>query len=148
MPPKYSLPSSLAGIVPEAVYRRWLQRKAQAHCARDKKRGYKSASVSTYKAAIHGAVEASGGRDHYTGELMDWTLISKYQNSESKLHRHKYKAKFALLPTVDHLLAGHDSGEFVICAWRTNDAKNDLSAAEFIALCRRVVDYAEGPRGP
>ncbi len=148
MPPKYSLPNFLVGVVEEGVYLRWLKRKAQAHCVRDKKRAYKSASVSTYKAEIHRAVKACGGRDYYTGEILDWTLLSKYQNSESQLNRHNYKAGFALLPTVDHLLSGHDSVEFVICAWRTNDAKSDLSAAEFVALCRRVVEFANGARSP
>ncbi len=34
---------------------------------------------------------------------------------------------------------------FVICAWRTNDAKNDISHTEFVALCQWVVDHHSCP---
>ncbi len=143
MPSKYALPEYLAQVVSAQVYRRWLHRKAQAHAKRDRTRGYKSASVAGYKRAIQDAVVESMGVDYYTGEQLDWTLISKYRNDAAKKHRHLYKAKFALLPTVDHPVAGKGSAGFVICAWRTNDAKNDLSGQDFIELCRRVVAFAD-----
>ena len=95
-----------------------------------------------YKEAIHAAVIASLGRDAYTGEELDWSLISTYKNEDSKEGRHAYKAGFALLPTVDHHAADAVAADFRICAWRTNDAKNDLSVTAFIELCRRVVQHA------
>jgi hypothetical protein len=70
-------------------------------------------------------------------------LVSTYSNAESKAGRTAYKSQFALLPTVDHVPGADGEYDFVICAWRTNDAKNDLSHDEFVALCRRVVDYHE-----
>jgi hypothetical protein len=49
------------------------------------------------------------------------------------------------LPTVDHVNDGLGPADFRICAWRTNDAKNDQSLDEFVALCRRVIDYQGKP---
>ena len=139
MPRKYALPSFLAGVVSEQTYLRWLGRKSIAHVKRDKKRGNKTAINEAYKIAVHRAVLESGGRDHYTDERLNWSLISRYNNAESQATRRHYKAGFALLPTVDHVGDGTGAPEFKICAWRTNDAKNDLSHAEFVELCRRVV---------
>lgn len=138
------MPTFLEGVVSPEAYERWLGRKAIAHMKRDRARGHDAGKVtrSLYKEAIHAAVLVSGGLDAYTGEKLRWDLISTYDNDESRLGRHSYKAQFALLPSVDHVDAGSTEASFRICAWRTNDAKNDLSAADFIDLCRRVVDYA------
>ena len=86
---------------------------------------------------------ARGGRDAYTHELLDWSLISTYENEASRVGRHAYKASLALLPTVDHHAPGAANADFRICAWRTNDAKNDLPIEAFVALCKRVVAQAE-----
>jgi hypothetical protein len=95
-----------------------------------------------YKEAIHAAVPLSEGKDAYTGEPLKWNLISTYKNEDSKAGRHTYKSGFALLPTVDHVIAGATEASFRICGWRTNDAKNDLSSEEFIELCLRVLTHA------
>jgi hypothetical protein len=143
MPRKHSMPEFLKGkkVTPE-IYERWLGRKAMAHVKRDRNRGHSKASVAQYKEAIHAAVLQSKGFDAYTGEELDWTLLSKYNNEESKAGRHGYKAGFALLPTVDHVSAGATEASFSICSWRTNDAKNDLSLEAFIELCRKVLTHA------
>ena len=134
------LPAFLIGRVSPDSYERWLFRKAQAHVKRDRKRGRQCAG-SEYRSAIHRAVVQSGGKDAYTGEQLDWSLISQYDNDASKSGKHAYKAGFALLPTVDHFESAlHDSG-FRICAWRTNDAKHDLNLEDFLTLCHRVVAY-------
>ena len=135
----FELPSFLDNIVTREAYVRWLQRKAEAHIKRDRKRGNTSGSVSEYKRAIHQAVCSSEGKDAYTGEHLAWKLISTYDNNDSKLGRRSYKARFALLPTVDHVGDGTGTADFRICGWRTNDAKGDLSLGAFIALCTRVV---------
>lgn len=135
----FELPEFLDGIVSREAYVRWLQRKGEAHTRRDRKRGNVGCSVSKYKRAIHRAVCASNGSDSYTGEKLNWQLISTYNNDESKQERRSYKAKFALLPTVDHLGDGTGKADFKICGWRTNDAKGDLTLEEFVALCTRVV---------
>ncbi len=78
----------------------------------------------------------------YTNEELDWHLLSKYNNDDSESGRHQYKADFALLPTVDHIDSSAKNSGFCICAWRTNDAKNDLSPAAFLELCARVLRHA------
>jgi hypothetical protein len=143
---KYQLPAVLVGTVDQKIYERWLARKAAAHVKRDRKRGNSSALIEEYKRAIHEAVRTSGGIDIYTGEKLQWDLISKYDNEASKLGRGVYKASLALLPTVDHVGDGLGVADFRICSWRTNDAKGDLNHDDFIALCRRVVDHHSGVR--
>jgi len=139
---KHTMPSFLAEAVSADAYERWLARKAAAHVKRDRKRSQAGVTQSLYKEAIHGAVALSEGRDAYTGEDLNWKLISLYKNEESKAGRHGYKAGFALLPTVDHVSAGATEASFKICAWRTNDAKNDLSSSAFIELCEKVLRHA------
>jgi len=138
---KYELPSFLKGVLTQSAYDKWLHRKAVAHVRRDRKRGNVSATNESYKIAIHKAVIGSEGLDFYTGEQLDWHLLSQYDNKESKADGRQYKARFTLLPTADHVNDGLGPADFQICAWRTNDAKNDLLLDEFIALCERVVDY-------
>jgi len=140
MSAKYGLPTFLAGIIELSQYRRWLERKAAAHCKRDRHRHpERSIVLSDYKMRIHEAVCSSGGIDWYTGEPLHWEMLSKYNNEESKAGRSIYKSKFALLPTVDHVSAASGKYDFVICGLRTNDAKNDLDLKSFIALCQRVI---------
>ena len=138
---KHSMPPFLEGVVTPEKYESWLGRKAAAHVKRDRKRD-RAASVSLYKEAIHAAVVLSGGRDAYTGERLDWARIGTYDNDESKAGRHGYKAQHALLPTIDHVDAGASEASFRVCAWRTNDAKNDLSVASFLELCQRALEHA------
>ena len=139
---KYQLTNELAIFVEQEVYERWLHRKALAHVKRDRARGNISATNETYKIAIHKAVCESGGRDAYTNEELDWSLLSKYNNDQSKKYGRHYKKQFALLPSVDHVGDGTGEADFKICAWRTNDAKNDLSYFEFVELCKKVVNAA------
>jgi hypothetical protein len=138
---RYEFPMCLADQVESAVYFRWLQRKAAAHVRRDRKRGNTSATVSTYKQAIHEAVIACGGRDFYTGEELNWRLISQYDNEKSKTLGRAYKKDLAALPTVDHVGDGLGKADFVISSWRTNDAKHDLTLEEFLSLCTVVLKH-------
>ena len=148
MSQKYALPIFLAGTTTQASYTRWLGRKSVAHVRRDKKRGNTIATNEAYKMAIHRAVLQSDGRDDYTGELLDWSLISRYNNAASKEMRRPYKASFALLPTVDHVGEGLGAVDFKICSRRTNDAKHELTHIEFVELCRRVVAHFDGRSVP
>ena len=141
---RYALPNCLIGRTKVAVYKRWLARKAQAHRRRDRKRGNHTATITEYKQAIHEAVIASGERDRFTGEDLDWSLISTYDNELSKAQRRKYKAALSLLPTVDHIDDGTGPANFQICGWRTNDMKNDIPCDDFIGFCRSVVAWADG----
>lgn len=137
------LPEFLQGHLEERTYVRWLRRKAAAHVKRDRKRCDHEIMGEQYRLLIHDAVQRSGGRDHYTGEELRWDLLSTYCNETSKARRSSYKSSMALLPTVDHVPGADGKYDFVICGWRTNDAKNDLSHDEFIALCRRVIAHHE-----
>ena len=139
---KYELPSCLAGMCDRSTYVRWLQRKAAAHVKRDRKR-FGPCAIADYKEKVHRAVCSGGHRDYYTGKPVDWTLISKYNNEESKAGRDKYHRSFGNLPTVDHTLDGDGQLRFVICSWRVNDAKTNLSENEFYELCKQVVSYHE-----
>jgi hypothetical protein len=138
---KHTFPAFLEGKVAPVAYERWLSRKAAAHVKRDRKRGH-TCTGSSYRDGIHTAVVESLGRDAYTGEELHWQLISTYTNEDSRQGRHHYKAGFALLPTVDHVAAEAMSATFKICAWRTNDAKNDLSWEAFLELCARALTHA------
>jgi len=139
--PKYPFPEFLIGRCTQEVYLRWLQRKATKHQKRDFKRGNTEATVAAYKVAIHHAVLASGGYDDYTGHPLDWELISTYDNDASKAGKRTYKQRLGNLPSADHVGDGLGAPDFRICAWRTNDAKNDLTYEEFVSLCRMVVEH-------
>lgn len=138
---KYALPSPISAKVTQSAYERWLLRKAQAHVKRDRERGNRSATGAAYREAIHLAVVNSNGCDAYTGEELDWSLISKYDNDSSKDQGRAYKHAFALLPTVDHVADGTSGADFKICGWRTNDAKHDLDLEQFTAFCRTFLEY-------
>jgi hypothetical protein len=83
--------------------------------------------------------------DALTGEALRWDLIRTYDNAASKAGRREYKKQFALLPTVDHLDDGLGAPKFVICGWRTNDCKGDLSADELADFCRIFLRRLEKP---
>jgi hypothetical protein len=136
------MPPFLENVVSPEAYERWINRRAIAHVKRDRKRGHLTATRALYKESIHAAVILSAGKDFYTGEKLHWQLISKYDNSESKKGKHGYKSGFALLPTVDHVNAEATEASFRICAWRTNDAKNDLSHELLIELCVKVLNHS------
>jgi hypothetical protein len=140
---KYALPTSLAEVVEQPVYEKWLHRRAVAHVRRDKKkRKNQTATTELYKQAIHKAVSESNGLDAYTKERLDWTLLSEWNNEDSMKGGRVYKRKFSLLPSVDHVGDGTGSADFRICAWRTNDSKHDMSYEEFLDFCWKVLRAA------
>ena len=132
---KYVLPAFLDGTLTREVYVRWLHRKAQAHARRDRRRWKRTISPSDYKQAIHQAVLRADGRDSYTREPLDWSLLSEWDNRESQRQGSKYKRRFALLPTVDHVDPESTEANFRICGWRTNDCKHDLTVEELRTFC-------------
>lgn len=140
----YSLPGFLVGEVSVLEYKHWLKQKARSLRKRDEAR-FPDFKVSNedYKRKIHEAVVKSGGKDQYTGEALNWKLLSKWDNDKSLEHKGIYKKEFALLPSVDHDLNEDGSISFHICAWRTNDCKNDLSYSELIEFCRKVISHQD-----
>lgn len=143
---KYAIPEFPRSL--ERAYLRWLARKAGAHVRRDRARGNSTATPEAYKRAIHAAVLESGGRDAYTGQPLRWDLISKFENEAAKQGRRKYKKSFGDLPTLDHVGDGLGAPAFVICSWRTNDCKNDLTHEELIEFCRSVLKYHDDQQNP
>ena len=141
---KYAPPAFLVSQgVADKRYTRWLSHKAKTHLKRDRARTKNSAaSRESYMLAIHSAVIRSEGNDAYTGEALHWHLISTYDSDAAKVGGKKYRSTYALLPSADHVGDGSCSGDFLICACRTNDAKSDLDFADFLALCQRVVARA------
>lgn len=139
---KRPLPALHEGRLAPLVYERCLKRKAIAHLNRDRRRDYKGISGASYRDAIHHTTVQSQGRDAYPDEALDWKVISQYDNDESELGRRHYMAGFALLPTVDHIESASPKSGFCICAWRTNDAMDDLSYQAFLGLCRTVLEHA------
>jgi hypothetical protein len=137
---KYQRPAFLPESIAQGAYGRWLHRKAVAHARRDRKRGNSSATIEKYKLAIHAAVADCDGVDEYTGQTLDWHLISCYDNVESNGMKRHYKSQFALLPTVDHASDGLGEADFKICGWRTNSAKSDISCLEFVELRRLIIN--------
>ena len=141
---KYALPDSLAVIISQSDYEQWLHHRAVAHVKRDRrKRGNSTATNEIYKRATHRAVIAAGEFDAYTGERLDWKLIRKWNNEDSKKGGREYKRRFALLPSVDHVGDGSGPADFKICAWRTNDAKHDMTYDELLGFCEKVLDAAK-----
>lgn len=142
----YPVPEELG--IEQAIYIRWLRRKAAAHVRRDRTRCGYEIMGEEYRRLIHEAVTAQGTHDYYTGEKLDWSLVSTYCNEASQAGRAAYKAGFAMLPTVDHVMGENGRYDFVICAWRTNDCKSDLAYPDFVELCRKVIAKAEAAEAP
>jgi len=129
--------------IPDAskqIYPGWVQRKAVTLSKRDQKRGG-SGNVQQYRLAIHQAVVASQGRDHWTGERLDWDLIGTYDTREAGGDQGEHKRQYAMLPTIDHR-SNQPESDFVICAWRTNDAKHDMSPHELLEFCKAVLNHS------
>jgi hypothetical protein len=136
----YPLPDFLKGRCTHRVYIKWLNNKADTLLKRDKRRGKtyaRAASESDYKKEIHKAVINGGESDPYTGEPLTWELISTWDST--KKHSEGYKAKFAFMPTVDHITV--NALHFEICSWQTNEAKSDVSPEKFIKFCEKVATF-------
>jgi len=140
---KYQLPGFLVGVVTQAKYDRWLQRKAVGHVRRDRQRGNRGAKIAGYKVAIHKAVTGSEGLDAYTKGKLHWNLLSKWSNEEAINRGRLHKREFYLLPTVDHVGDGSGEPEFKICAMLTNDVKSDLSYEELLDFCEKLLRAAD-----
>jgi hypothetical protein len=147
--PKYVVPDTIKGQCSQAKYSRWLQRKAAAHVKRDRGKATRNRRYPThtlYAQMIHSAVLDSEGMDSYTGEPLDWSLISRWDNASAKIGKAQHKKTFALLPTVDHTEDEQGTLFFAICAYYVNDAKSNLTLNEFYHLCESVLEHRERKR--
>lgn len=136
----HQLPQQILDVVDEAKVLQWIKKKATAHKRRDIKRGCFPAGAD-YVEMMLAAVKASGGFDHYSGEWLHWHLISTYDNDLSSMDGRRYKKAHDLLPTIDHVFVEDRMDRFVVCGWRTNDAKGDMTHEELLAFCRMVLEH-------
>jgi hypothetical protein len=137
---KITLPEFLKNTeISEDKYLKWLKRKAVNIANRD--RGRKRNVEKKYRELIHNAVEKSKGKDFYTGEVLDWNLISTYNNEEAKQGGLYYMKKFSKLPTIDHEYGS--KMEFKVCSWLTNDCKSYLNHNELTEFCRKIIAHSE-----
>ena len=87
----------LEGTLSRKDYVDWLDLKAGSHFDRDRARFGKQLerSRANYKEDIHEAVLRSKGRDFYTCEPLDWSLVGRYDNEEAQRRGSEYKREFA-----------------------------------------------------
>ena len=69
-------------------------------------------------------------------------LIGTYDNREATTGKGENKKRYAMLPTIDHR-TNQPEPDFVICAWRTNDAKHDMTPQELLQFCTAVLNHSQ-----
>ena len=113
--------------------------------ARDKKwldkhpgSGRELPEAKDYFEAVYKALKKCNNKDYYTGYPLNWE-ISIEDDPEQDACPAKVRQERI---TFDHV-HGRDLSklEFVMCAGKTNDAKNDLSKEKFIDLCKTVLTH-------
>ena len=75
---------------------------------------------------------------------MKWELIGTWDSAKGSHGGDAFKKAYYLLPTVDHLDPEGKDIRFEICFWQINSCKNDLSPDEFVALCKKIIEYRQG----
>ena len=80
-------------------------------------------------------------RDHWSGEPLDWQLNRTYDNKEAAAVKGAHKEQYAMLPTIDYR-TNKPEADFVICAWRTNDAKHDMTPEELLTFRRAFIAHS------
>ena len=138
---KYHLPAFLQGRISEPAYDKWLNAKANTLRQRDlkTKRVFAEAnSKAMYKEKIHAAVLANGQYDRYTGDKLQWELISTWDPKKTKALQASYRDKFLLMPPVDHVDPEGETLEFEIVSWLINDCKSGLNPTQFVDLCKKI----------
>ena len=142
---KYNLPEYLQGLIPQEIYRRWLCARGAALVARDRRKKRPYANITdggqVYAEHIHAAVCAGASEDPFTGRPLAWELIGTYDDFSSEAGGVAFLKKFALLPTVDHIDPSSDTLAFEICSYEINKCKYSLGPAEFVAQCKRIVEF-------
>jgi hypothetical protein len=137
----YPLPGFLENVVTEKLFIDWLQKRAEAHSKRDKKRVEYKVTPSIIKKKLHKAVWHSKGLDYYTGAPLNWSQIGKYKNEEQKIGGLAYYKSFYDAPAMDHEFEEDGTYSVRVCSRRTNMAKSRLNHEEFLAVCREVVKH-------
>lgn len=141
-PLTYLLPSFLENVCTRIVFIKWLNKKCWFLHKRDLKNNKSFAADCTrlqYKEQIYQSVNETGLIDPYTGDIMQYELIGKWDSNAAKNGGLAYSKQFALLPTADHIDPQGDKLELEICSWRVNMMKADFNPTDFISFCSKVV---------
>jgi hypothetical protein len=137
--PFYSLPPFLEGVISVTDYRHWLENRGTVLRQTDikLKRPYaKLNSTMAYKQKIHQAVLDGGQFDPYTGEKINWGLISR----EKTLNNVNFiDSGYAMHPAVDHI--NPEEFGFEICTWISNESKTCMTSDQFVDFCRKVTRF-------
>lgn len=140
---KYPLPAYLKGVQTPYVYSHWVVGKSATVYRRDcrRKRPYAlKSSQGEYGDAIHEAMIAGNGIDPFTGDRLRFELIDKYDPVKARGDI-IYEKSFDLIPTVDHIDPEADVLALEICSQRMNLCKSEQNPAEFLEMCRKIVEY-------
>jgi hypothetical protein len=84
-----------------------------------------------------------GRIDPFTGDTLRWNLVGTWVNTKKELQDMDsgQRKQFAFLPVVDHTDPYSDTLQLEICSWQVNYCKSSSTPDEFVALCKRVLDY-------
>ncbi len=135
---KYLLPDFLKNVCSEEVYWRWLGRESSRFLKNDLQYRIKTISRLEYKDAIHNAVLKYKDVDAYTGQILNWKLLGKFDSKMAREHGLSYKTLYSDIPTASLLKGGAGHTKIVICAWVVEECKGDLSFKEFSQICVAV----------
>ena len=96
-------------------------------------------AANEYFEAVYDALAECNNKDYYTGDPLNWE-ISIEDDPEQDACPAKVRQERI---TFDHVHGRNLSNlKFVMCAGKTNDAKNDLSKEKFIDLCKKVLTHS------
>jgi hypothetical protein len=142
--PTYPLPEFLQGVWTRLYYGAWLTRKANEARRHDHERKSPFAvnhSQKEYRHLVHEAMLAGNGMDPFIGDPLRFDLDPAYDSQKARGNI-AYEKQFDLLPTADHVDPASDVLDIEICSWFMNGCKGNLGPQEFVAICRKVADYA------
>jgi hypothetical protein len=141
--PTYPVPDFLKATFTQIEFGRWLTRKANEARRHDIERKSPFAarySQKDYRRLVYEAVLAGNGIDPFTGDILRFDLSLTYDAIKARGNI-AYEKSFDLMPTVDHVDPDAVDMALEICSWRINFCKSYQNPADFIATCRKVVDY-------
>jgi hypothetical protein len=140
---KYPLPAFLKGVQTPRAYSHWVVGKSADVYRRDcmRKRPFAlNSSQGEYGNEIHEAVIEGNGIDPFTGDSLRYDLIDKYDPVKARGDI-AYEKSFDLLPAVDHIDPEAEVLALEICSQRMNLCKSEQNPAEFLGMCRTIVEH-------
>ena len=120
------------------MYLKWLARESSRFFNNDMKHKIKSISRLEYKDAIHKAVLKNKDIDAFTGNLLNWKLLGKYDSKMAREHGRSYKVLYGDIPTATLINGGAGHTNISICAWKVDECKGELNFNEFSEICNAV----------